>query len=224
MPQTAVKLIWAMSACNFCPRSDVRTCQVKPGKLLSKLSTALQLEESSLGSCAGICTCCLADIDMIIRAVAIRGAMKDYFMDMRQSIQRGFNPTVEDNSYFNGHYQSKPVPKVEDGNSDNQANLSINVPEENEGTPAPPLPALIAKPSFMKNSPEELALSPDTVPLSLSVTPTKKYELLHISLNMFQTLQSTLHICINVSFTVSSDVDFSANTGSSTYNTLGIAC
>ena len=81
----------------------MRTCQIKPGKLLSKLSMALEMDISALDDSEGICTCCLADIDMIIRAVAIRGAMKDYYMDFIQNSRR-FNGDMEANSYSNGHF------------------------------------------------------------------------------------------------------------------------
>ena len=144
MPPATVKLIWSMAACNFCPRSDVRTCQIKPGKLLSKLSSALELDESVLDSSEGICTCCLADIDMIIRSLAIRAAMKDYYIDLVQNMNRGDNSTNQ-SQYYNGHDKKSLISSpasVED---------HVNFPlacQESATQSAPPPPSLLARPPF----------------------------------------------------------------------------
>ena len=145
MPPSTVKLIWSVSACNFCPRTGVRTCQIKPGKLLSKLSMALEMDVSALDDSEGICTCCLADIDMIIRAVAIRGAMKDYYMDFIQNSRR-FNGDMEANSYSNGHFM--------DSNHMLQNSMidyeSGGVSEQLQLHPPPPL--LVARPQPSRES------------------------------------------------------------------------
>ena len=164
MPQAAVKLIWSMAACNFCPRSDVRTCQIKPGKLLSKLSSALELDESLLDHSEGICTCCLADIDMIIRSVAIRGAMKDYFMDMLQNVQRG---------YYNGH-QRKHLASPTEERIDDQITYSVGTQQDLESRPAPPPPTLLARPPFPSDcsASDQPDVSTEPIPTSPIPPPT----------------------------------------------------
>ena len=177
MPQATVKLIWSVAACNFCPRSDVRTCQIKPGKLLSKLSSALDLDESLLNHSEGICTCCLADIDMIIRSIAIRGAMKDYFMDMVQNMQRGYN-SFEKNQYFNGHDRKSLTSPMEERVDDQMSYAaSSHVAVETKTAPLPP--TLVARPPFPSDSsipdqPDTTIEIPTTSPTSTAATINNK--------------------------------------------------
>lgn len=187
MPPSTVKLIWSISACNFCPRTGVRTCQIKPGKLLSKLALALEVDISTLDESEGICTCCLADVDMIIRAVAIRGAMKDYYLDFIQSSRR-YNNDLESSRYPNGHYmdqshimQNNMGPSMIDLME--YESRGIDMPENIH----PPPPLLIARPQPNKESipvvPQPPPLpaqtksqsSPEQTSETSIATPTKKF-------------------------------------------------
>ena len=150
MPQSSIKLIWSLSSCNFCPRNGIRTCQIKPGKLIPKLAAALCLDESVLESSEGICTCCLADIDMIIRAVAIRGAMKDHFLQ-----------TTESDNGQTGEAESSGSPDSHELDTSGQK-LSANERITADSTVQPP--ALTAKPSLLCHS--------GVLPSSSSSTPT----------------------------------------------------
>lgn len=185
MPPATVKLIWSIAACNFCPRSDVRTCQIKPGKLLSKLSSALELDESLLDHSEGICTCCLADIDMIIRAVAIRSAMKDYFMDLMQNIQRGYNSDTK-GQFINGQGKLLTSPTTADERGDSQMSFYMNAHQDLEPKSALPPLALMARAPFSADGAVGELSKPLTeiVPESpgpvLAPTPTKKF-VLHYS-------------------------------------------
>lgn len=117
---------------------------------------ALEIDLATLDNSEGICTCCLADVDMIIRAVAIRGAMKDYYTDFIQSSRHRYNNnTLEPGHYTNGHYvdvmghNDIRGPMMENNlDYENRENRAADL--QDHGHPPPPL--LVARPSVNRES------------------------------------------------------------------------
>lgn len=168
MPQASIKLIWSLSSCNFCPRREVRTCQVKPGKLLPKLAAALDLDESILSKSEGICTCCLNDVDMIIRAIGIRGAMKDNFINL-----------INESAVAHENKQQAAVYERQDRSVDGAAFTFPSYARYTESAtqPAPPPAHQQIPTSLKKTTPDVVVLSPTLVPPTLMVRPTSDDQL-----------------------------------------------
>jgi len=142
-------MIWSTSACYFCPRTDVRTCQLKTN-LISKIETALEVDASDLLKAQSICTCCFADIDMIIRAVSIRGAMKQYFLDYISAGSPECKPSNNETQDVSSYLQlvsNRPKTPLQ------SCNLNDAIPDDHEqkesvSSPQPSPPALTAMPSL----------------------------------------------------------------------------
>lgn len=183
MPSTSLKLAWSMSPCTFCPRStsDVRTCKIKSSELTSKISSALDMNESDLtnSKSKGICTCCLADVDTMLRMTAIKGAMKIYFYeDIKRDTPNQLHTSANAANNFSSNHQkrsystSEGVSERSNCSSTNQQNMKMDLQQLLVPTPLPP--NLTARPPFPmeRESSRYIDISPPTGPNQRITTPT----------------------------------------------------